>query len=89
MHHASRLGNFPSSRLLRQSLSSSRLFNNGWQQTAGSKSRRRPLARMNVFPDWPLMDVLVHNLYQVDAQREIIINKSIWHLGDEAIKNLF
>lgn len=45
---------------------------------------------MNAFPvpDWPLMAVLVHNVQQLDAQREIITNKSIWHLSDQAIKNV-
>ncbi|XWS60520.1 hypothetical protein CRYUN_Cryun07bG0042800 [Craigia yunnanensis] len=87
--HASKLGNYPSSRLLRQNSSSSRLFNNGWQQTEGSKNRRGALVKVNAFPDWPLMAVLVHHVQQLDAQREIITNKSIWHLSDEAIKKVY
>lgn len=43
---------------------------------------------MNALPDWPLMAVLVHHVQQLDAQREIITNKSVWHLSDEAIKNV-
>ncbi|XVE54774.1 hypothetical protein DITRI_Ditri03aG0108700 [Diplodiscus trichospermus] len=91
--HAPKLASYPSSRLHRQCSSSSRLFNNGFQQQTaqGSKKRRRgALVEVNAFPaDWPLMAVLVHNVQQLDAQREIITNKSIWHLSDEAIKNVY
>ncbi|XVF09046.1 hypothetical protein REPUB_Repub07fG0056800 [Reevesia pubescens] len=87
--HVIKLGNYPSSRLVRQCSSSSKLFNNGWQQTEGSKSRRGGLVKVNALPDWPLMAVLVHHVQQLDAQREIITNKSIWHLSDEAIKNVY
>ncbi|XVF11899.1 hypothetical protein REPUB_Repub08aG0067100 [Reevesia pubescens] len=88
--HATKLGNYPSSTLLRQYCSSTRLFNNGWQQTEDSKSRRRgALVKVNALPDWPLMAVLVHHVQQLDAQREIITNKSIWHLSDKAIKNVY
>ncbi|EOY21898.1 NDH dependent flow 6 isoform 2 [Theobroma cacao] len=70
--------------------SSTRLFNYGKQQTEGSNSRRGVASvKANAFPDWPLMAVLVHNVQQLDAQREIITNKSIWHLSEEAIKNVY
>ncbi|XP_021286902.1 photosynthetic NDH subunit of subcomplex B 4, chloroplastic isoform X1 [Herrania umbratica] len=87
--HAAKSDSCPSSRLLRR-CSSTRLFTNGWQQTEGSNSRRRAASvKVNAFPDWPLMAVLVHNVQQLDAQREIITNKSIWHLSEEAIKNVY
>ncbi|KAK6249992.1 hypothetical protein SCA6_003997 [Theobroma cacao] len=85
--HAAKSDSCPSSRLLRRR-SSTRLFNYGKQQTEGSNSRRGVASvKANAFPDWPLMAVLVHNVQQLDAQREIITNKSIWHLSEEAIKN--
>ncbi|MBA0638257.1 hypothetical protein Golax_019682, partial [Gossypium laxum] len=78
-----KFGNYPSS-------SSTRLFNNGCQQIdEGNKSKRRgAFVKVNALPDWPLMAVLVHHVQQLDAQREIITNKSIWHLSDEAIKKV-
>nr|KJB19366.1 hypothetical protein B456_003G097800 [Gossypium raimondii] len=79
-----KFGNYPSS-------SSTRLFNNGCQQIdEGNKSKRRgAFVKVNALPDWPLMAVLVHHVQQLDAQREIITNKSIWHLSDEAIKKVY
>ncbi|MBA0761551.1 hypothetical protein Gotri_024179, partial [Gossypium trilobum] len=78
-----KFGSYPSS-------SSTRLFNNGCQQIdEGNKSKRRgAFVKVNALPDWPLMAVLVHHVQQLDAQREIITNKSIWHLSDEAIKKM-
>ncbi|PPR94753.1 hypothetical protein GOBAR_AA25916 [Gossypium barbadense] len=79
-----KFGNYPFS-------SSTRLFNNGCQQIdEGNKSKRRgAFVKVNALPDWPLMAVLVHHVQQLDAQREIITNKSIWHLSDEAIKKVY
>ncbi|KAA3456949.1 photosynthetic NDH subunit of subcomplex B 4, chloroplastic [Gossypium australe] len=79
-----KFGNYPSS-------SSTRLFNNGCQQIdKGNESKRRgAFVKVNALPDWPLMAVLVHHVQQLDAQREIITNKSIWHLSDEAIKKVY
>ncbi|KAI4319150.1 hypothetical protein MLD38_032785 [Melastoma candidum] len=37
-------------------------------------------------PDWPLMAVLVEHL---DGQRDFHSYKSIWHLSDKAIKNVY
>ncbi|KAF2318017.1 hypothetical protein P3X46_023245 [Hevea brasiliensis] len=75
----------PSSKSLRQ-CSSSRLFK-GWQQPeSGSKSKRGSFSKVNAFPDWPLMAVLVDHL---DGQRDLVTYKSIWHLSDQAIKNVY
>ncbi|GLU12396.1 hypothetical protein SLE2022_290810 [Rubroshorea leprosula] len=69
--------------------SSSRLFS-GWNQNDDSSGNKRvSLIRVNALPDWPLMAVFVHQVQQLDAQREIITNKSIWHLSDTAIKNVY
>nr|CAN77176.1 hypothetical protein VITISV_038217 [Vitis vinifera] len=42
--------------------------------------------RVNALPDWPLMAVLVEH---VEGQRDLITHKSIWHLNDETIKNVY
>ncbi|XP_043813460.1 photosynthetic NDH subunit of subcomplex B 4, chloroplastic isoform X2 [Manihot esculenta] len=75
----------PSSRSLRQ-CSSSRFFT-GWQQPeSSSKSKRGSLSKVNAFPDWHLMAVLVDHM---DGQRDLVTYKSIWHLSDQAIKNVY
>ncbi|EEF47844.1 conserved hypothetical protein [Ricinus communis] len=75
----------PSSRLHKQ-CSSSRFFN-GWQQAEGSKSKSRgSLSKVNAFPDLTLMAVLVEHM---EGQRDLITNKTIWHLSDRAIKNVY
>ncbi|XP_023531594.1 photosynthetic NDH subunit of subcomplex B 4, chloroplastic isoform X1 [Cucurbita pepo subsp. pepo] len=56
------------------------------QLTEGSKRQRGSLGRVNAFPDWPLMAVLVDHL---DGQRDLVTHKSIVHLSDEAIKNVY
>ncbi|XP_059644969.1 photosynthetic NDH subunit of subcomplex B 4, chloroplastic [Cornus florida] len=61
-------------------------FGNGWPQIEGRKSKRGSLSRGNAFPDWPLMAVLVEHM---EGQRDIITHKSIWHLNDEQIKNVY
>ncbi|GMQ10664.1 hypothetical protein CsSME_00053580 [Camellia sinensis var. sinensis] len=74
---------YPSSKSLRQ-WSISR-FSNGWHQIESSKSKRGSLSKVNALPDWPLMAVLVEH---IEGQRDLITHKSIWHLNDEAIKNV-
>ncbi|XP_039025315.1 photosynthetic NDH subunit of subcomplex B 4, chloroplastic-like isoform X2 [Hibiscus syriacus] len=80
-----KFGNYPSLTLLKRSSKSTRLFNNGFQQS----NTRGALVKVHGLPDWPLMAVLVHQVQQLDAQREIITNKSVWHLSDDAIKNVY
>ncbi|KAA8542452.1 hypothetical protein F0562_023412 [Nyssa sinensis] len=75
---------YPLSKSLRQ-CSSSR-FSNGWPQIEGSKSKRASLSKVNALPDWPLMAVLVEHM---EGQRDLITHKSIWHLNDETIKNVY
>ncbi|KAL5544506.1 hypothetical protein UlMin_008290 [Ulmus minor] len=73
-----------SSRSLRQ-CSSSGIFR-GRQQIEGKRSKRGSLSKANALPDFPLMAVLVEH---VEGGRDYIINKSIVHLSDEAIKNVY
>ncbi|KAL5582179.1 hypothetical protein UlMin_014621 [Ulmus minor] len=49
-------------------------------------SKRGSLNKANALPDLPLMAVLVEH---VEGGRAYIINKSIVHLSDEAIKNVY
>ncbi|KAG6410272.1 hypothetical protein SASPL_128326 [Salvia splendens] len=48
--------------------------------------RRRSLVQANALPDWPLMAVMVEH---AEGQRDLITHKSIWHLSDQAIKNVY
>lgn len=50
------------------------------------KIKRASKCRVNAFPDWPLMAVLVEH---VEGQRDLITHKSIWHLSDVQIKNIY
>ncbi|WCJ35921.1 NDH dependent flow 6 [Euphorbia peplus] len=75
--------------LLRQCSTSTLL--NGWQQhrhqVQGMKvSKRGSLSKAKAFPDWPLMAVLVDHL---DGQKDLVTHKSIWHLSDQVIKNVY
>lgn len=49
------------------------------------KSKRGSLCKVNGLPDWPLMAIIVE---QIEGQRDYITEKSVWHLSDEAIKNV-
>ncbi|XP_031275134.1 photosynthetic NDH subunit of subcomplex B 4, chloroplastic-like [Pistacia vera] len=75
---------FQASKLRRQ-CPRTRLFN-GWQQVDGSKKKRASLSKANALPDWPLMAILVEH---AEGQRDLITNKSVWHLSDQAIKNVY
>uniref|UniRef100_A0A0F7GYY3 Photosynthetic NDH subcomplex B 4 n=1 Tax=Geranium phaeum TaxID=379952 RepID=A0A0F7GYY3_9ROSI len=50
------------------------------------KSKRGCCVRVNAFPDWPLMAVLVEHM---QGERDLITTKSIVHLSDQAIKNVY
>ncbi|XP_050257769.1 photosynthetic NDH subunit of subcomplex B 4, chloroplastic [Quercus robur] len=82
--YTTKLGANPCSRLPRQ-CSSTGLFN-GWQQLEGRKSKRSSICKANALPDWPLMAVLVEHM---DGQRDLITHKFVWHLSDQAIKNVY
>uniref|UniRef100_A0A2P2MQM8 Uncharacterized protein n=1 Tax=Rhizophora mucronata TaxID=61149 RepID=A0A2P2MQM8_RHIMU len=73
---------FPTS--LRQ-CSSSTLFD-GWKKLEGRKDRRASLSKVHAFPDWHLMAVLVQHM---EGQRDLITHKSVWHLSDRAIKDVY
>uniref|UniRef100_A0A0F7GXZ9 Photosynthetic NDH subcomplex B 4 n=1 Tax=Pelargonium cotyledonis TaxID=28968 RepID=A0A0F7GXZ9_9ROSI len=51
-----------------------------------SKSTRGSSVKVKAFPDWPLMALLLEHM---EEQKDIITNKSIVHLSDEAIKNVY
>ncbi|XP_074316404.1 photosynthetic NDH subunit of subcomplex B 4, chloroplastic [Silene latifolia] len=50
------------------------------------KIERGSNVKVNALPDWPLMAVLVEH---IPGQRDLITHKSIWHLSDNAIKNVY
>lgn len=50
-----------------------------------SKCKRASLCKVNALPDWPLMAILVE---QMEGQRDMITEKTIWHLSDGQIKNV-
>ncbi|XP_024976886.1 photosynthetic NDH subunit of subcomplex B 4, chloroplastic [Cynara cardunculus var. scolymus] len=43
-------------------------------------------SRLNAIPDLTLMAVLVEHM---EGQRDLITHKSIWHLNDQTIKNIY
>ncbi|XP_057440053.1 photosynthetic NDH subunit of subcomplex B 4, chloroplastic [Lotus japonicus] len=74
----------PSSRLPKLH-SNSTLFHRSWQ-VFESKCKRASLCKVNALPDWPLMAILVE---QMEGQRDMITEKTIWHLSDGQIKNVY
>ncbi|XP_058228046.1 photosynthetic NDH subunit of subcomplex B 4, chloroplastic isoform X1 [Rhododendron vialii] len=81
---ATKLDSNPTLKQLRQC--SSIGLKNGWHQIEGSKSRRGSLSKVNALPDWPLMAVMVDHM---EGQRDIILQKSVWHLNNDEIKNVY
>nr|XP_043606216.1 photosynthetic NDH subunit of subcomplex B 4, chloroplastic isoform X2 [Erigeron canadensis] len=76
------------SKLSLRHLSGSR-FTNGFhlQSSVGVEdSKRRSGGRMNAIPHLSLMAVLVEHM---EGQRDLITHKSIWHLTDQQIKNIY
>ncbi|XP_057514563.1 photosynthetic NDH subunit of subcomplex B 4, chloroplastic [Actinidia eriantha] len=80
-----KLNLYPTFNSLRQFSSNHRL-SNGWHKIEERRNRRGNFSKVNALPDWPLMAVLVEH---VEGQRDLITYKSIWHLNDEAIKNVY
>ncbi|XP_054792049.1 photosynthetic NDH subunit of subcomplex B 4, chloroplastic-like [Prosopis cineraria] len=74
----------PSSRLLKQHSAST--FFKGTRPIERGKSRRSSPCKVNGLPDLPLMAVIVE---QIEGQIDYITQKSVWHLSDEAIKNVY
>ncbi|KAL2340754.1 hypothetical protein Fmac_008694 [Flemingia macrophylla] len=72
------------SRLPKQ-LSNSTPFNTPCQVLEG-KSKRASLCKVNGLPDWPLMAIIVE---QMEGQRDLITEKTVSHLSDQAIKNVY
>ncbi|KAG8379200.1 hypothetical protein BUALT_Bualt07G0063900 [Buddleja alternifolia] len=74
------------SRSLKQCSSST--FSKGSHQFVenGKSNRASRVVKANALPEWPLMAVLVEHL---DGQRDLITHKSIWHLSDQAMKNVY
>ncbi|CAJ1975302.1 unnamed protein product [Sphenostylis stenocarpa] len=50
------------------------------------KSKRGSLCKVNGLPDWPLMAVIVEHM---EGQRDMITIKTVSHLSDKAIKNVY
>ncbi|KAK4257201.1 hypothetical protein QN277_006820 [Acacia crassicarpa] len=73
-----------SSRLFKQRPAST-LFKGSWQVERG-RSKRASLCKVNGLPDLPLMAVIVEH---IEGSRDYITTKSIGHLSDEAIKNVY
>nr|ACU23914.1 unknown [Glycine max] len=74
-----------SSRLPKQH-SKSTLFNRPWQVLEGKSEKRGSLCKVNGLPDWPLMAIIVE---QMEGQRDLITEKTVSHLSDQAIKNVY
>ncbi|KAI4343894.1 hypothetical protein L6164_011189 [Bauhinia variegata] len=73
----------PTSRLFKQDSTSTLVT--GLRQAQEGKSKRGSLCKVNGLPDWPLMAVLVEQVQGVDY----ITVKSVTHLSDQAIKNVY
>lgn len=72
---------------LRQYCSSYRFSNGSHQSSEGvNKCKRASLHKMKALPDLTLMAVLVEHM---EGQRDLITHKSIWHLSDAAMKNVY
>ncbi|XP_077251543.1 photosynthetic NDH subunit of subcomplex B 4, chloroplastic-like isoform X1 [Tasmannia lanceolata] len=87
---------FPKTRMTR--CSSSRL-KTGWLQglslhlmkdeglqVEGISRERASSLKVKAFPDLPLMAVIVEH---VEGQRDLVLHKSVWHLNDETMKNVY
>ncbi|PWA76962.1 NDH dependent flow 6 [Artemisia annua] len=70
------------SKSLRQ-ISGSRFLNGFHLHSVGEHIKR---SRLNALPDLTLMAVLVEHM---EGQRDLITHKSIWHLTDQQIKNIY
>ncbi|RZC08335.1 Photosynthetic NDH subunit of subcomplex B 4, chloroplastic [Glycine soja] len=59
-----------------------------FQQTVaeGKSEKRGSLCKVNGLPDWPLMAIIVE---QMEGQRDLITEKTVSHLSDRAIKNVY
>ncbi|KAL2935315.1 Photosynthetic NDH subunit of subcomplex B 4 chloroplastic [Bienertia sinuspersici] len=60
-------------------------FGNGLTHQVEKRGRGN-VGKVNALPDYPLMAVLVQHM---EGQRDLITHKSIWHLSDQAIKNVY
>ncbi|XP_068663099.1 uncharacterized protein [Aristolochia californica] len=61
-------------------------WNTGLPQAEGNRRKRAMSWRANAFFDWSIMAVLVEH---IEGQRDYILHKSVWHLSDESIKNVY
>ncbi|KAK1308483.1 hypothetical protein QJS10_CPA09g01540 [Acorus calamus] len=60
-------------------------WNTSWSQVEVKRSQRSSW-RVNALPDWPLMAVMIEH---VAGQRDYVVHKSVWHLSDFSIKNVY
>ncbi|KAL0912543.1 hypothetical protein M5K25_018524 [Dendrobium thyrsiflorum] len=59
-------------------------FNANWNQLG--EGRRSKQWKVKALSDWPLMAVMVEH---VIGSRDWVVTKSVWHLNDEEIKNVY
>ncbi|KAH7683639.1 Pesticidal crystal protein N-terminal [Dioscorea alata] len=58
-----------------------------YQHPKWSTSNRRASSfKVKALPDLPLMAVMVEHAF---LQRDFYVHKTVWHLSDEAIKNIY
>ncbi|KAL0342692.1 UNVERIFIED_CONTAM: Photosynthetic NDH subunit of subcomplex B 4, chloroplastic [Sesamum calycinum] len=74
------------SKSLRQCSSASKVSVGGHRIEDGKSRRASRVVKVKALPDWPLMAVMVEHM---EGQRDLITHKSIWHLSDEAMKNVY
>ncbi|XP_010532211.1 PREDICTED: photosynthetic NDH subunit of subcomplex B 4, chloroplastic isoform X2 [Tarenaya hassleriana] len=60
----------------------------GWlcTEAKATRGRRGSLCKAVPFEDVPLMAVMVQ---QIEGMRDIVTEKHVWHLSDQAIKNVY
>ncbi|KAJ3700573.1 hypothetical protein LUZ61_004278 [Rhynchospora tenuis] len=59
---------------------------NSYHQNLDKRGRGNSARSLNALPDFPLMAVMMQ---QVENSGDWIVHKSIWHLSDAAIKNVY
>uniref|UniRef100_A0A7N0V3J5 Photosynthetic NDH subcomplex B 4 n=1 Tax=Kalanchoe fedtschenkoi TaxID=63787 RepID=A0A7N0V3J5_KALFE len=68
-----------------------KLLGQSWSLCLGNSHhqlrRASTVGRVNALPDFPLMAVLVESF--AGQGRELVTHKTIWHLNDEQIKNVY
>uniref|UniRef100_A0A0F7CYS2 Photosynthetic NDH subcomplex B 4 n=1 Tax=Goodyera fumata TaxID=1390594 RepID=A0A0F7CYS2_9ASPA len=61
-------------------------WNTKWSPNKEERRNRSTEWKVNSIPDWPLMAVMVEHVL---GSRDWVVTKSVWHLNDEEIKNVY